>query len=269
MPETTRNRVRWTGLMRFRDIVRIFFIFSLLGLDVITEHFFGEEIEFESEFVVLLSMLLFGSFFCGWACPYGNISYYLQKLGRRILPRWQFRLPSRWDRPLRYLKYAMFAGFVAVFITQRISYFDDHFEMYQSTWFSRVYFITMVFSVLVLSLVSERFYCRYLCWQKAAYNLMNRLSLTSIVRNVTACVGCKKCDSVCPMDVNVSSREVIRGRDCISCYNCVDAGTCPPKVDAIELRFLGRRVDLRRYAYAVTAIYLLLTLLALIYLSRG
>ena len=43
MPEATRNRVRRTGLMRFRDIVRIFFIFSLLGLGAITEHSFGEE----------------------------------------------------------------------------------------------------------------------------------------------------------------------------------------------------------------------------------
>jgi len=269
MPEATRNRVRRTVLMKFRDIVRIFFIFSLLGLGAISEHLFGEEIEFESEFVVLLSMLIFGSFFCGWACPFGNISHFLEKLGRRILPKWQFRLPLRWDSPLRYLKYAMLAGFVAVFVTQDISYFDDHFEMYQSTWFSRAYFVSKMLSVLVLSLVLGRFYCRYLCYQKAAYNLMNRLSLTSIGRSVTACVGCKKCDNACPMDVNVSSREAIRGRDCISCYNCVDAGTCPPKVDAMELRFLGRRVDPRRYAYAVTAVYVLLTLLALIYLPRG
>ena len=27
---------------------------------------FGEELEFESEYVVLFSMLLFGPYFCGW-----------------------------------------------------------------------------------------------------------------------------------------------------------------------------------------------------------
>jgi polyferredoxin len=158
---------------------------------------------------------------------------------------------------------------VAVFVTQGISYFDDHFEMYQSTWFSKTYFVTKMFSVLVLSLIMGRFYCRYLCYQKAAYNLINRLSLTSIHRDPTACIDCKECDRVCPMDVRVSARGAIRGSDCISCYNCVDAGTCPPKADAIELRFLGRPVNPRHYAYAVTALYVVFTLLALIYLPRG
>ena len=119
------------------------------------------------------------------------------------------------------------------------------------------------------TLILGRFYCRYLCYQKAAYNLMNRFSVTSIGRNAATCVGCKKCDRVCPMDVQVFSLETIRGRDCISCYNCVDEGTCPAEADAMELRFLRRRVDPRSYAYIVTALYVLLTLLALIYLPRG
>ena len=32
----------------------------------------GKELEFETEYVVLVAILLFGTFWCGWACPFGN-----------------------------------------------------------------------------------------------------------------------------------------------------------------------------------------------------
>jgi polyferredoxin len=238
-------------------------------LGTITEPVFGQEIEFESEFIVLLSMFLFGSFFCGWACPFGNIAYFIGKLGKRILPKSQVKIPPHWDRPLRYLKIALLVAFIWVFVSQGISYFDDHAEMYQATRFTQGYFAVKIFTVFILPLVSGTFYCRYLCYQKAAYNLLNKLSLTHIERVELNCIDCKRCDHLCPMDVSISSSKAIRGRDCITCFSCLDEGICPKEAKAIEIRFLGQRTEPLQYARIALSAYVALTLLALIYLPRG
>jgi len=43
----------------------------------------------------------------------------------------------------------------------------------------------------------------------------------------------------------------------------VDGETCPSKIDALSLKFFGRRVDVRRFSMAVLAIYFTATFIAL------
>ena len=43
-----------------------------------------------------------------------------------------------------------------------------------------------------------------------------------------ACIGCGKCEKICPMDVSIYKGE--RERECIRCGDCIEA--CP--VDAIS-----------------------------------
>lgn len=79
----------------------------------------------------------------------------------------------------------------------------------------------------VFSLFVDRPFCSYLCTEGARYGLLGKLRLFSIKRNESTCVNCKKCDKVCPMNIEVSTQNVIQDEQCISCFNCIES--CPKK----------------------------------------
>ena len=57
--------------------------------------------------------------------------------------------------------------------------------------------------------------------------MLGKLRLFSIKRNESNCVNCKKCDKVCPMNIEVSKQHVVQDGQCISCFNCIES--CPQK----------------------------------------
>ena len=68
----------------------------------------------ESSFILMylafLLTLLFGPVFCGWVCPLGAIQEWFSKLGKRIFKkRFNHFIPYRFDKYLRYLRYAVLA----------------------------------------------------------------------------------------------------------------------------------------------------------------
>jgi len=73
-----------------------------------------------------------------------------------------------------------------------------------------------------LSIVVERFWCRYLCPLGAILAWTNRISLWRIRVNESDCISCGLCTRACPMDLDVP-REVERGGECIRCRACVHA----------------------------------------------
>ena len=84
-----------------RDIVRLFFVINFFVFMIIL----GLNTEIESEYVVLLSIVIAGPFFCGWACPFGGLSYFMAKLGAYLFPSKQFLFLRTVDFKLRYLRY--------------------------------------------------------------------------------------------------------------------------------------------------------------------
>ncbi|MCP3943457.1 MAG: 4Fe-4S binding protein, partial [Desulfobacteraceae bacterium] len=106
-----------------------------------TSSTFGVEIdEFESEVAVTIAFLVLGSFWCGWLCPFGNVNYFITKIGKNLFPSLQFDLPKSVDKVFRYLKYVFLAAFIYVILTEQIDYFfGDHMIMYKSTVFTTIY----------------------------------------------------------------------------------------------------------------------------------
>ncbi len=90
-----------------RDIVRLFFVINFFVFMIIL----GLNTEIESEYVVLLSIVIAGPFFCGWACPFGGLSYFMAKLGAYLFPSKQFLLPKTVDFKLRYLRHVFLIFF--------------------------------------------------------------------------------------------------------------------------------------------------------------
>lgn len=178
---------------------------------------------------LMVAALLTGRAFCGWACPLGTVQEWLARLasrlsggritGRRTLPGWL-------DRSLRFAKYGLLAWVIwtsASAVVPPLIPFCPY-----RTLFTLNLGALLGWSVLLgfaaLSLVVERFWCRYLCPLGAILALTNRVSLWRIRVDETRCISCGRCDRVCPVDLDVP-REVERGTECIRCLACTDA--CP------------------------------------------
>lgn len=245
--------------MTFRDIVRLLFTLSFFALPQLTEQVFGIEFEFENEYIVLLSIALFGSFWCGWFCPFGNAQYYAGIIGRKCFPGMQIKIPSRFDRALRLLKYAFLLMFIFVFIRGEYGYFDDHMSMYKSTWYSSLFIaFKKPWAIMVIPLFIPRFFCKYLCYQKAGYQIINRIfPFLVIKREADSCISCSKCSKECPMDVPIADKLKVTGGECVGCFGCVDDSGCPTKPSALHITWFGKKIHPLRLSILIVAFYVI------------
>lgn len=250
------------GFFIMRDIVRLFFVINFFVFMIIL----GLNTEIESEYVVLLSIIIAGPFFCGWACPFGGLSYFMAKLGAYLFPSKQFLLPKTVDFKLRYLRYVFLIFFLYLFIVLEVDYFGEHFEMYMSTLPSKIFLITKYIAVILVSMFIPFFFCKYMCWQKVAYNIFCRVvGATKIKRDVASCVNCKKCEKACPMNLPISSSKTLSGVDCFSCFSCMKPNVCPKSHKSLTFCWLGNVVNIRYFSVAALLVYLITTLIVLRY----
>ncbi len=77
--------------------------------------------------------------------------------------------------------------------------------------------------VLIGSVFIHRFFCKYLCPLGAFYALFNKFSFYRLNVEKEKCTDCKKCEQVCPMNVEIT--RCINSTECIRCGKCKAA--CP------------------------------------------
>ena len=82
---------------------------------------------------------------------------------------------------------------------------------------------SILLSVIVLSVLFYRPFCKWLCPLGAFYALFNRVSLFQMKVDKSKCVSCGKCARACKMDVDVTKTP--NHTECIRCGMCVRA--CP------------------------------------------
>lgn len=76
-----------------------------------------------------------------------------------------------------------------------------------------------------LAIFFDRPFCNYFCYEGAKYGLMSYFRVFTIKRDESKCVNCKKCDTVCPMNIEVSKCINLSSLQCINCFQCV--ANCP------------------------------------------
>ena len=176
--------------------------------------------------LVLLSALFLGRAFCGWVCPVGTIQDVLAGLVRRMAGRevkFPLRLPRWLDRPLRFAK-ALVLGWVLGASVNAVAPPLAPFCPYRTIFelnLTSMLSLGVVFSFVSLSLLVERFWCRYLCPLGALLALSNYISPFRPRLNMERCVSCGRCEEVCPAGIS----PVTDGTDhpeCVRCYACVD-----------------------------------------------
>ena len=192
-------------------------------------------------FLILLGVLL-GRVICGFLCPFGWFQELLHKIPTK-------KLSTKKLKPLTYLKYVVL---LPVLVTNQLGMGDPFFCKYLCpqgvlegaiplslanagiraalgslfTW----KFIVLL-TVIVLSIVFYRPFCKWLCPLGAFYALLNKVSLFQMQVDQSKCVSCGKCAKVCKMDVDVTKSP--NHTECIRCGMCIRA--CP--TDAVSFRY--------------------------------
>lgn len=181
-------------------------------------------------YLVLFLSLVFGPVFCGWMCPLGSIQEWFNKLAKGLkIP--QRKLPNKLDKLLRHLRYIVLI--MVMIMTARLgelafNTIDPYYALF-NFWTDDFMVISgyVLIAVLLIGLVIERAWCKYICPLGALLGISNKLRIFKIIRTEPTCINCKQCSKVCPMDIPVHERDVVDDVQCIGCMKCTSDLTCP------------------------------------------
>ncbi|MDZ4179305.1 MAG: 4Fe-4S binding protein, partial [Coriobacteriia bacterium] len=153
--------------------------------------------------------------FCGQICPLGALQGIFGWLGAKAMQK-RFTMPAILDRPARYLKYALlvFFGVWTWWAADLVMRPYDAWAAWAHITSPEVFTeFSIGLSILGVSLAGsffyERFFCKYLCPMGAFLALFSKLSFLGIRRDAVTCIDCGKCDSACPMNIEVSTATTV------------------------------------------------------------
>lgn len=210
------------------------YMFTQIGVEA--------KIELTSFVAVLLVLcaytIVFGRFFCGFACAFGSLGDALHAIYLRIckkLKKKPVSLKKEWEQWLILLKYVVLAGivlacFFGVYAKARGTSPWDVFSMIHAGNF-RLSAYKIGIAVLILLMIGmaliERFFCRFFCPMGAIFSLLPILPFFSLERKRESCIkGCSKCTRSCPAKIELreAKTSIVQG-ECFQCQKCIDG--CP------------------------------------------
>jgi ferredoxin-type protein NapH len=142
---------------------------------------------------------IFGTFVCGWACPFGFLQ---DMIGKAPLPK--LRVPA-WLGYGRYI----------------VPYVAKQAAAGQPVIWPSAVKLTILVLILVAAFVKWRPWCSLFCPLGAIFGLFNRASLLVLRFHADRCDGCGGCSRACRYDVlpdkNVNNSRCVR---CLECTRC-------------------------------------------------
>ena len=209
---------------------------------------------------VLVSAVIFRRGFCGYICPLGTLQELCSRLGRRLFKR-TYRLPAAVDRPARWLKYVVLVVVVVGSVKAAdlvIRPYDPwvayHHLTSNEVWIEFPWGVGILAATLLGALFFNSVFCKYLCPMGAVLAAITPFALMRVRRNAETCIDCRRCDRICPVDLDVSRQAVLSSPECLDCHECVNV--CPV-ADTLAVENRRRKlVPVRTVLTAVTAIFL-------------
>lgn len=226
------------GVMAQPSITQVLTWFHSLLFQWTWSLFLSDPFIFVFWLFIIVTVFLFGrGLFCGWMCPFGSLSEAIYKLARLLgLSRWQRQLPVVWHDRLKWLKYAIFFGLLAVsMFSMSLAEVLAEVEPFKTTFLVGIAkrswpYGLFVATLLGLSLFIERPYCKYLCPLGAALAMPSTFRWFGL-RRKQDCNSCKACAQGCGAQA-IDAEGRIDHRECLHCLDCMvlytDPKGCPP-----------------------------------------
>jgi len=184
-------------------------------------------------FLAFLTTLIFGRFFCGWACHFGAIqefSYYILKklqintitINSRLVTLLPFLiLINYYVLPNTYHFLSQPAPSIQLSLNEpEIWKFLPGFTIGLLTFF--------IDGFLIVYFLGKKGFCRFLCPWGAFLKIPNSLAFFK-VRKTGDCTECHVCTDECPVGIDVSyeinNYNKVTNTNCTSCLNCTTG--CP------------------------------------------
>lgn len=189
---------------------------------------------------IIITVLIWGrGVFCGWLCPFGSLQQLAHSIGRVIgLKRFQHLLPKPLHDKLKWIKYGIFFGLLAVSLySMETAEKLAEIEPFKTTFLVGVWnrswpFWLFIGSILGWSFFSERPYCKYICPLGAGLALPGKFRLFGLKRKAE-CQTCHACAAGCGSHA-IDSAGKIDPMECMLCLDCMvmyyDDHACPPLV---------------------------------------
>lgn len=200
---------------------------------------------------LLAAVLIAGNAFCGWICPFGAIQDALHWVKRKLhVPT--VTVPPRVDRVLRYGRFVVLGVVLVASATTLKLWFadyDPYVTLFGLSWIFEPDLAAMwpalaiLVTVLGVSMLVERAFCRYLCPLGGALSVLSHFSILRIRRTASACTDCNLCNKPCPVGIDVAKADPVVSADCIGCLECV--ASCP-KTGALEVTAAPPWANLRK-----------------------
>jgi len=196
-------------------------------------------------FIVVTVFLWGRGLFCGWLCPFGSLSELLYKIGGWIgLKRWQRHLPKPLHDKLKWLKYGIFFGLLAVSLfSMTLAEVLAEVEPFKTTFLVGVMNRSWPYGLFVavllgISIFIERPFCKYLCPLGAGLAIPSTFRWFGLERKME-CNSCKACAAGCG-SLAIDANGRIDQRECLLCLDCLvlytDDHACPPLVQERKYR---------------------------------
>lgn len=208
---------------------------------------------------VVFLTFVFGRFFCGWFCPMGSLTHFTSFIFKKS----KIYKPKIENDKKVWWKYYIFLfliilsifslnlfGLVDPFsllfrtfatslipatgnLLSSLSFhlsWDFLYQFVQKFYLERLssqgIFIGLLFiGILLLNLISERFWCRSLCPLGAFLGFLSPFTILKIKIEKDRCSECNLCNMVCPSGATPFPEEKWKPMECFYCFNCADK--CP------------------------------------------
>ncbi len=193
--------------------------------------------------VTIFGFVLWGrGLFCGWLCPFGALQEFAHHIGCTLrLP--QIEPSDAWDDRLKWVKYIVLAGLVALIFTAPARLDKaievEPFKTAITTFFIREwYYVAYAVGLLLLSMVLFKGFCRYICPLGAVMAIGGLVRGRDwIARRVECGSPCQLCKVKCDYNAIKKTGE-IQYSECFQCLDCVtihdSAEQCVPLILAAK-----------------------------------